>query len=199
MIHRSRKAFTLVELMVVMGIIGAVLGVSFAGFRYFRREQQLQAAAENIREFLRQARNNARTSSSELEGEPGSEIQTWVYGYAVEFAGQDYNMYKFASEVPGGFPTDDDIASFWDDSNWFESEIKQEYEDGATFEQVQMTSDCTAVGFASVSGKVQISGGSDTCAIDLTFRGSSRSVEVSAITGEIIINSGNGSSEPSPN
>ena len=63
---RSRDAFTLIEILLVVGLIIIITGLALPSFFGGWRAQQLRSAADQLRADLAQARNRAMTSGQTL-------------------------------------------------------------------------------------------------------------------------------------
>lgn len=55
----SKNAFTIIELLISVGIISIILGVSFAGYARLNQRQTLISAGQNLKNMLRDAQNRA--------------------------------------------------------------------------------------------------------------------------------------------
>ena len=67
------KGFTLVELMIVVGILAIVSGIMIPSFSTYTRNQTLKQAQENLKSDLRSAQNKALTgtgSDTLINGNP---------------------------------------------------------------------------------------------------------------------------------
>ena len=189
-LRMKKPGLTLIELMVVLAILGMLMGMGWAGLSAFRREQQLQTAAENLKDYLRYARSSAMTTSVDFDAGGGSDLD-WVYGYAVGLTSDGYDMYRYAQPLTGGVPDDDEIDLFWtdDDDDWWAVYFSGSvHEDGDTFSDVSFGLDeCAAIGFQAVSGQMHVDTGAATCRIELTFGSRVKAVDVDTETGEIVI------------
>ncbi|MEK7639249.1 MAG: type II secretion system protein [Patescibacteria group bacterium] len=63
----SQLAFTLVELIVGMAVLGIIIGFSVSGFQNFANYQQFDQAVAGVSATLRQAQNDARTADGDAE------------------------------------------------------------------------------------------------------------------------------------
>lgn len=182
---KTNKGFTLVELLVVMTIIGAMMMLGVVGLSTFRRMQQLQAEAENLKEYLRSARSSAYTGGVEYQE---SDDNTWIYGFMVKFESGSYSLYRL--DGGGSIPPDTgagSIESYWvGDWETDESNLVDSYDIPGDF---VVEADCEAVGFASVSGQTSLAASTDPerCTITLTLGSRSRTVEVLTNSGDILI------------
>ncbi len=61
---QGRYAFTLVELLTVLVVLGIVSGITITGILTYQRGTRLQAAEQLITDFLRQARHTARSTGA---------------------------------------------------------------------------------------------------------------------------------------
>ncbi len=85
-----KKAFTLVEAMIVMGIMAAVLGFGTVGIFRFRDYIELQNGYADITSFLRSIQNSARNSVA--YDESGGQPIVPDY-YAVWFTNEDFSLF----------------------------------------------------------------------------------------------------------
>ncbi len=88
MIQKSLTGFTLVEILVVVGIIGVLAASVLAGLNYFSRQEELDTTAQEVLTALRLAQN--RTLASE-----GSS------NYGVYFEAGQFTLFKGGAYIPG--------------------------------------------------------------------------------------------------
>jgi Tfp pilus assembly protein FimT len=65
--RRRPQAFTLVELMVIVAVIGIVTGVAFTSMAAFLQEQKLRQAAAELASYLQSARAKAQREGASCE------------------------------------------------------------------------------------------------------------------------------------
>src|SRR3989344_5930643 len=82
----ARQGFTLIEILVVMGIMGLLVAITFASYRIFSRQVDLETTAQKILSTLQLARN--QTQASEDETQYGVHFEVSKY---VLFKGTTYN------------------------------------------------------------------------------------------------------------
>jgi prepilin-type N-terminal cleavage/methylation domain-containing protein len=85
------RAFTLVEMIVVIGILGLLLALSIQSFSNFSRVEELAASATTLAEALRDAR--ARTLASVAASQYGVKVDAHQF---ILFKGS-----SFSSSTPG--------------------------------------------------------------------------------------------------
>ena len=89
----NRKAFTLIEILVVTAIIMIVTGTGIAGYRRFNRKQILQTAAAELKSNLSLARSWAmapRKVSCDAQA---------LSGYRIEIASDSYEIYEVCDDA----------------------------------------------------------------------------------------------------
>lgn len=69
--RRRPQAFTLVELMVIVAVIGIVSGVAITGMATFLQEQKLRQATAELASYLQSARARAQREGGAQEGGDG--------------------------------------------------------------------------------------------------------------------------------
>lgn len=91
---RSATAFTLIELIVAMGIAAVLTGLGVAGLNLFRQTIQFQQANLDFVSALRTVQNMARNSvsSQRLISQGTSLPQAKVDGYAIFFTTSNYSI-----------------------------------------------------------------------------------------------------------
>ena len=62
-----KRAFTLVELMVVVAVMGVIIGISIPAFRAFLKKAPLEQAISDVEGMCRQARSDAIINKRTLE------------------------------------------------------------------------------------------------------------------------------------
>ena len=82
----ARQGFTLIEILVVIGIMGLLVAITFASYRIFSRQVDLETTAQKILSTLQLARN--QTQASEDETQYGVHFEVSKY---VLFKGATYN------------------------------------------------------------------------------------------------------------
>jgi prepilin-type N-terminal cleavage/methylation domain-containing protein len=93
-VHNSGSAmrgFTLIEVVVSIGIILVVVGTVIANYNGFNNTQTLKQAALTLKNDLRFAQNKA------LSGEKPTSNCTTLSGYRVTFSGANYSIQAFCT------------------------------------------------------------------------------------------------------
>uniref|UniRef100_A0A7C5URV3 Prepilin-type N-terminal cleavage/methylation domain-containing protein n=1 Tax=candidate division CPR3 bacterium TaxID=2268181 RepID=A0A7C5URV3_UNCC3 len=176
------KAFTLLELLLVLAITTALMSSGLAGLSYLRKSQYVQAEAENIREFLREVKSKAMTSSLNND-------RQWVYGYLVKIEEGENKLFVCELLHTGeGIPQD--VSLFWDNGSWWNQDCTTV---GYTpFGQLDIETTCDKIGFSSVNGFMHIwpSDNGDSCQLTLDYGGMKRNVVIDTSKGDIHIAQG---------
>ena len=180
----GKNAFTLVELLIVMMILGILMGLGWRGLAVLKREYMLQTQAENLQEALREARNRALTSAME-SGSGGAGVIQWVYGFVVRFDDEGYDTYKMVEGMGIDELSDETLQTYWESDNWQNGGEIVDQNTG--FVQMDVDNNCGQIGFSSVNGRMIVSDGGDACEITLTVSGSDRILELDSVTGDILI------------
>lgn len=94
-----KKGFTILELLVAMGVILLVSGGVVAAFNNFNEGQQVRQAALTMKGNLRLAQNKA------LSGEKPASGCTTLVGYTMSFTSTSYMMRALCSEGSVGEST----------------------------------------------------------------------------------------------
>lgn len=96
-----RDGFTLIELMVVVGILALVSGIMIPSFSNYTRNQSLKQAQENFKSDLRSIQNRALTGtgSDKTFGSPPNPALYWAISYTA--GGSSYTVYLTASNICG--------------------------------------------------------------------------------------------------
>ncbi|AHB40386.1 MAG: hypothetical protein ACD_25C00092G0002 [uncultured bacterium] len=94
----ASKGFTLVELMIVVGILAVVSGIMIPSFSGYTRNQTLKQAQENLKSDLRSAQNRALTGTGADTLINGNPALYWAVLYS-DVAGSNgtYSFYLTAS------------------------------------------------------------------------------------------------------
>lgn len=95
MIERRHKAFTLIELMVAIAIIGIMTGVGFASLQSGRSESRLQAAQREVAATIKLARSHA------LHGITQSGVTPCGYGFRFDPGDAARQKYEIFFNMPG--------------------------------------------------------------------------------------------------
>ena len=97
--HNQEKAFTLIELVITMGILAILATVSFISIIGYKQRQDLVSASQEIIEVLRNAQN--RSLSQEATSTQGSGGRWGVY-FGNPASGTDfYDLFKGSSYAGG--------------------------------------------------------------------------------------------------
>ena len=87
-----KKAFTLVELLVVMAIIGAMLAMGIYAMVQFRRTIQLQQATSQILGIIKETQNLAKNNTLAKDVTADPNFNNLSFGYFLVF--KDFNIYR---------------------------------------------------------------------------------------------------------
>ncbi|MFC1655765.1 Tfp pilus assembly protein FimT/FimU [Patescibacteria group bacterium] len=82
----KKKGFTLVEILVVLGIIGIIVFVGLSSYGVVRKKMQLDIAATTVQSMIAEAREKARAGYFE-EGGDDTTSATYCFGFNVEIDG----------------------------------------------------------------------------------------------------------------
>lgn len=93
------KGFTLVELMIVVGILAIVSGIMIPSFSTYTRNQTLKQAQENLKSDLRSAQNKALTGTGSDTLINGNPVLYWAI-YFTDATGSD-TTYRFYLTTSG--------------------------------------------------------------------------------------------------
>jgi len=91
----NRKAFTLIEILVVTAIIMIVTGTGIAGYRRFNQKQILQTAAAELKSNLNLARSWAMAPRKSY----CKKIDKPLSGYKVEIMNNFYEIYEVCDDA----------------------------------------------------------------------------------------------------
>lgn len=98
-IQNSELGFTMIELMVTIGIFALITGVVLANFRSGERGESLRLATEQLAQDIRRAQGDTlsgKTSFYQEQGDATPKEQVPLGGYGIEFAlGSDAGRYAF--------------------------------------------------------------------------------------------------------
>lgn len=112
--HASRfrihvSGFTMIELMVTIGIFALITGAVLANFRSGERGESLRLAAEQLAQDIRRAQGDVlsgKTATYQEQGDAEAKEQAPISGYGIEFAlGSDAGHYALFVMSKGGVPT----------------------------------------------------------------------------------------------
>lgn len=106
LISRTKKAFTLVEILAVMAIIGVLAAISVAGLVFLRSVVELDQATDNIVSIFRTYQNKARNSaiSENRFHSTGSVPQSKVDGFGIHFnLSPQYFSIRYCYDTGTGF------------------------------------------------------------------------------------------------
>lgn len=82
------KGFSLIEILVVIGILAIILGIGIPYFLRGKARQQLKIAANNFKADLEYARSLAKSTGRE-EGDAGSDIEVYFLGSGNDRTGYE--------------------------------------------------------------------------------------------------------------
>lgn len=180
----AKNGFTIVELLIVMAILGILMGLGWRGLAVLKREYTLQTSAENLQEVLRESRNRAFTSAIET-GSGGGGVVRWVYGFVIRFDNDGYDVYKMVDSIGLGELNDETLRAYWEGGVWeYGGEL---IENNTSLSELRVSNGCGQIGFSSVSGRMVLSGGVETCEVTVQLKGSSRILQLDSVTGDILV------------
>ncbi len=84
----DRKGFSLLEIMVVIGILAIILGIGIPYFLRGKARQQLKVAAANFKGDLDFARSLAK-SSGRQDGDSGNDVEVYFIGSGSDKTGYE--------------------------------------------------------------------------------------------------------------
>lgn len=93
----NNKGFTLIEIIIVMAIIVLMSSGSFVGFRQFGKQQDLNLAADNLRNTLNEARSDA--ASQTILTSTCDQASYTLVGHQVRFVSSASPQYYTLEEV----------------------------------------------------------------------------------------------------
>ena len=96
---RLKRGFTLVELMVVIGIIAALSGILFVVFSSAREAARRQGCVSNLRQIA-QAMAMYRADWNGVEASPGQDLRYWQLGLPSR---EDNSMFYFVEHYCKGW------------------------------------------------------------------------------------------------
>lgn len=150
-----REAFTLVELLVVMGIIGSVMVLGIWGMLSLQRTVELQQASSDINAILKETRSKAENNVFPASFTVTDNVSyDDVYAYSVRF-GQDAEGLSYVGR---------DLC-IWNDPNWDCTEIDGSLNPENIFTDIKYVSSgeddlCAAIMFVNLTGDMLIDNGS---------------------------------------
>ncbi len=127
-IRHKHRAFTLMEILVVVGLMMLISGISIAVLSSLLSKQRVEKDAESAYSYLQSARNQT------LVGEAGSQ-------YGVAFATTTITLFKGTSYTQG----DPNVVTFT-------------FLNNSVFQNVRLTGGATQVYFNKLSGKPSATG-----------------------------------------
>ncbi|MEI7604106.1 MAG: type II secretion system protein [bacterium] len=81
----KQKAFTIVELLVVLALIAILSGLGFAAFSYLKDSSIAKNTEMTLETVLRDAQDKALTFSAYNSTSASANKGKWVYGYTIEY------------------------------------------------------------------------------------------------------------------
>lgn len=102
----TEHAYTLIEILVSLTIIGLIFGVGYISFREFARRQALVGAARSLRGNLRLAQGQALAGKKPigctvLDGYRFSAVSEGVYSIMASCSNGDFSIGKDSVSFPG--------------------------------------------------------------------------------------------------
>lgn len=91
---KSGAGFTLVEIILVIGIISIIVTGSYAALTHFSRQQKINTAYENLKNDLNEAKSNA--SSQVVKN-----CTDTLVGYQISFAASSYTLQEVCQPSVG--------------------------------------------------------------------------------------------------
>lgn len=126
--NNKQRAFTLLELVIVSGIMILIAGISMTSLKGLLSEQRVEKDAESAYAYLQRARNQT------LVGENGDQ-------YGVAFASTSITLFRGKTYVPG----DPNLVTFT-------------FLNNSVFQNVSLTGGVSQVYFSKISGKPSATG-----------------------------------------
>ncbi|MEA3357066.1 MAG: prepilin-type N-terminal cleavage/methylation domain-containing protein [Patescibacteria group bacterium] len=167
-VHQNERAFTLIEMMIVLAIIVILIAISWSGFFELRTTMRLHQASENLKSDLVYAQRSAMFIKRK-------DKDRWIRGIGVKLDGLDhdpmtYTIFKWCASDDGGNYEDFYAVAF-----------------GSIYEEdVSCSLIGDGEGLESLSGKedVLVSNGGMTYVNSIDVGGSASYVVFEAVTGK---------------
>jgi prepilin-type N-terminal cleavage/methylation domain-containing protein len=169
-----KKAFTLVELLIVLAIIGLLTSIGFGGLIIFRNSIIANNTAQSIKTAIRDAQDKALTFSTYNSVDIIDPLlkDKWTYGYSLQYNNlkQSLELYSLVSDstgIPLNGTNTDYIRATWKkglECNSFpgtqlflpdKTSLTCHFEKAYSLETPVESYDCDAF-FTSVNGKITI-------------------------------------------
>jgi prepilin-type N-terminal cleavage/methylation domain-containing protein len=93
----TESAYTLIEILVVLSIIGILFAVGYANYRGFSRRQVLQGAIKTVQGDLRKTQQSAMSGIKPDSNNCNSPETLNGYSFNVESLGTQYGIYAVCS------------------------------------------------------------------------------------------------------
>jgi prepilin-type N-terminal cleavage/methylation domain-containing protein/prepilin-type processing-associated H-X9-DG protein len=106
----SRSGFTLVELLVVIGIIALLISMLLPTLNRVRSQAKLIQCQSNLRQLVLSAQIYANGNRNTF---PNGQNYYWDYPAAVRWQSGGYNFPRFAAQYTNPFPSFDKLVPDW--------------------------------------------------------------------------------------
>ncbi len=173
---KKKSAFTLIEMLIVVAIVGLMFGVGIAQFFNYRDRQTLEQTAANLQSFINQAKNYAKTGyrgtaspcgiQNTAQGNLSIKLQSWQITY--DKASRTFTSFPTCTKKNS--PEQPDSQDIPQEPN-YNASLKFILPEAFTAEVTTFTptigSNNAIINFNSVFGNAQIAGDSNKLKIVL--------------------------------
>ena len=112
---RTKKAFTLVEMLIVVAVIAILAWIAVGAYGGARRQAQIDLIADNLVSTLKQQQSLSK--SGRVTGDVGAEEVSKCYGMYFHKGGEDLGEFKIQTIVADYYPVIDNKADVCDLDN----------------------------------------------------------------------------------
>jgi type II secretory pathway pseudopilin PulG len=106
--HQKNRGFSLVEILIVLGILIILMGMAVPAFRVFQKSSDLDGQAEKIIDTLRLAQNKTVASEESAQYGVYFDNSVWPNKYTL-FRGSDYSLRNASFDVAHNLPSQIEI------------------------------------------------------------------------------------------